>query len=359
MLSPKTFVDDQKDTILQRSLESLETRYQESKARNQKLLEHLQNREKEFQKELETMRKKLEEQKIGFRNLEDKNLELQYEVNSFKQKEKKYLDQISSLKVIARNYQEKLKTQGYSKNAKAATMTNLGEYDIRDSTSTADSDFQRLSPPNYQNNSPGKKNISGSMIFCMSSPNKEKSSPKRDFRFARSEYIKSLQNLDIENNVLNEDKKTEKNVKGKQVRFEYKRGGTLDEEINEVIMEESASPSPYKKKDNVQNTQGSAEKISAHSIGLKKRSSLLHIEDPEYINKFNKLSENIVSLVIKPEISVEDPKEAIPTTISPVKTFEQDSPDTAKRSVLKYTNKLRKPSLFSAASPQVIANKIF
>ena len=232
---------------------------------------------------MEALRKKLEDQKQKTRKLEDKNLEFQYEVNSFKKKEKKYLEQINSLKEIAKKYQTKLKSQTFPQSLKPATMNNL-DYDTRDSTSTADSDFQRFSPPDHRKASP-LKNTGSSLIFGTAEMKQERNSPKKDFKFARSEYIKSLQNLDIENNLLNEEKKKDKLIQLKHVRFEFKRGGTLDQEIDEVINEESESPNKQGKLCNMETLNSGTEKISANSLALKKRGSALHMEDSEC--KFN------------------------------------------------------------------------
>jgi len=345
--------------VLEKALESLETRYQDLKNRNQKLLEHIQNRERDNQKELDVLRAKLEENKKNTRNLEDKNLELKYENDSLKRKEKKYLEQIEKLQASLRKYQgNKPEERGSStsKSARPSTMNNVGLLE-RISTSTTGSDTAHLSPPkalfgnrnSLQETSPCSINLDlkDNQMF------EDSEETEREFKSTRTQFM-SLQNLEVRSNVFNSSPKAAKiERRNSSSKKDFQRRGTLELQFDEVITEESPTPtSPKDKLDLLDLSGGLVDKLNKISPQhLKKKTGMVDVEDPEYVDKFNKLTQNIVSLAVKPEISVGEQQQPLPTIGSPLKT-EVDSPD-GKRSLLKYTSKSRKFSIFSASSPNV------
>jgi hypothetical protein len=298
--------NDSRESVLQKNYDNLESRYQDLKIRHQKLLDHLQTKDSEASKETDTLKFKLEETRAQVRKLEDTNLDYKYQIEIYKRKEKELNEQIANLREALNKNQPK--AQNSTANRRPSTMNNLVCFDFgQNGVSPISTDAFNTSICQYLEDQPLPKQNFMAMSVVPGVMVQEKEELMSNMKkMARSDYIKSLSNLEVENKFLESNgKRAIHHVRqpGKS-RIDLTKITSLN--LEEIITEESFSPlTPIESGEEKSPPVIPVPKlqIGKGDFPATRRCSLI-AEDPKYLNKFNTLTQNIVSLAFKPEFTL-------------------------------------------------------
>lgn len=219
-------------------------------------------------------------------------MELKYENESLKRKEKKYLDQISKLEASLKKYQSKSEECGgssTSKSARPSTMNNVGL--LERTSSTSGSENNHLSPPKAFGNRNSYQGTPSSINLDLKDPNtcifEDSDEKERVFKSARTQY-KSLQNLEVHNSVFNSDPAKGLSVERKNSnKKEFTRRGTLEMQFDAVIEESPTPTTPPEKLDILD--------LGGGGLGLVEKltsSALAAANNPQLTKKMSNLVEN-------------------------------------------------------------------
>jgi len=284
----------------------------------------LQTKDNEASKETDALRFKLEETRAQVRKLEDTNLDYKYQIEVYKRKERELNEQIESLReALKKNQPKPQSSSSHPRSRKPSTMNNLACFDFKNngaspiSTDAFDSSIcQYLEDQEQQ--LPKQNFMAMSVLQGVVVQEKEELMSNMK-KMARSEYIKSLSNLEVENKFLEKNgQRAIHHVRqpGKS-RIDLAKITSLN--LEEIITEESFSPlTPIESGEEKSPPVIPVPKlqIGKGEAPVTRRCSLIS-EDPKCsyfrdyknksfvdLNKFNTLTQNIVSLAFKPEITL-------------------------------------------------------
>lgn len=217
-------------------------------------------------------------------------MELKYENESLKRKEKKYLDQISKLEASLAKYQGKPDERNGSSTSKSARPSTMNNINLLGGTSpsTNGSENNHLSPPKVFGNRHSYQDTPGSINLDQRDPNtcifEDSDEKERVFKSARTQY-KSLQNLEVHNSVFNSDSSKGLSIERKNSnKKEFTRRGTLEMQFDAVIEESPTPTTPPEKLDILDLGGCLAEKLTS--------SALAAANNPQLTKKMSNLVEN-------------------------------------------------------------------
>ena len=217
------------------------------------------------------------------RDLEDQNLDLKYQVSSFKKKEFEYLAQITKLKAMVKVNQNQSE-QGRTSSRSSVPNALRSSPDGQENTSTANSDSIHMSPPDASepvSRTPLLKRGSTVVLKLEEQINEEEE--EEDKKSKNNQKIKSMTHLEsCDGATAQLQSRLSVDCANMELRSQVKRRWNVGDDLDDAISEESPSPKQNKEKLSALKISFPSQEELPHISPLKKKRSstkILHIEN--------------------------------------------------------------------------------